>query len=512
VKHFIALLFSVSLYAQTAAFPSAIAGDINLKIQANGVQTSLLSSITSTSTTASVVSCNGIPYNFLATIDNEIVAGAYCVGNVITFSTLAGGCNGATGRGCDGTAAASHIYGAPVSLYADAWHHNALRVEVEAIETALGVNLGNVLKNPVTLPISATVTSGSPGITVSNSFTGSSGGAAIVASSKGNIIPTLQVTQTGSAAAIIVSSSAGDGIDVASSSGGYGINATTTTTAPAIYVADTGGNSTSAVSVTTSNGGGNALLATNTSFGTALAGTSSGSGGYGVYGTANGGTAVYGTSLSASGYSGSFSGGKFQVTGTITGTNMVTITNSGGSGAIITGTNTAVSGVTTLNGNAITASMGGTAGHAFSGSQTTSVGTATALFSNSGTDTALYAVTTGTTPATFLGSGGTCSIVPTTSSLSCTSDITMKKEGAVIDNGLDKVLKLKPVTFVWKNAPNDGRHEGFYAQDVQRVIPSLVNKGDDGHLMLSYTGIIPYLVSAIQQQEKEIKALRARIK
>jgi hypothetical protein len=140
MQRFLCLLCCISYaYAQTAIFPGGVATDQDLKVQVNAVQTSLLSSITSMAGTAQVISCAGIVANTLATIDTEIVADLSCIGNTLTFDTGSPGCT--SGRACDNSAAAAHNVGAPVSLFVEAWHHNALRVEVEALESALNVNL-----------------------------------------------------------------------------------------------------------------------------------------------------------------------------------------------------------------------------------------------------------------------------------------------------------------------------------------------------------------------------------
>lgn len=125
MKLILILVAGGSLFAQTSSFPGSAVTDSQLKVQVNGIQTSLAGNITSGATSATVVSCSGIAANTLATIDSEIIPVSSCSGTVISFSS----------RGFDGTTAAAHSTGALVSLFVDAWHHNALRVEVEAIES-----------------------------------------------------------------------------------------------------------------------------------------------------------------------------------------------------------------------------------------------------------------------------------------------------------------------------------------------------------------------------------------
>ena len=51
---------------------------------------------------------------------------------------------------------------------------------------------------------------------------------------------------------------------------------------------------------------------------------------------------------------------------------------------------------------------------------------------------------------------------------------------------------------------------GFIAQDVEKIIPELVSQGETKHL--NYTGIIPLLVEAIKDQQKQIEELKQKIK
>ncbi|MFS4460639.1 tail fiber domain-containing protein [Bdellovibrio sp. HCB2-146] len=119
----------------------------------------------------------------------------------------------------------------------------------------------------------------------------------------------------------------------------------------------------------------------------------------------------------------------------------------------------------------------------------------------------LHALVTGAgAVAAFQNDTGTCTVTPNTSSLSCSSDIRLKKN---IDNilGLDalnKVLNLQAKTYQWKNGDED-RHIGYIAQEVQKVVPELVIEGENGYKQVSYSGFVPLLSEAIKQVHKEQK-------
>lgn len=96
------------------------------------------------------------------------------------------------------------------------------------------------------------------------------------------------------------------------------------------------------------------------------------------------------------------------------------------------------------------------------------------------------------------------------------SDITLKKDIQEIRFGLKRILSLRPVTWRWSATQKDDRLEhGFIAQEVEEVIPGLVSLGmwEDGteRKFLSTKEMIPYLVAAIQEQQKEIEELRSRL-
>jgi len=53
---------------------------------------------------------------------------------------------------------------------------------------------------------------------------------------------------------------------------------------------------------------------------------------------------------------------------------------------------------------------------------------------------------------------------------------------------------------------------GLLAQEVQKVYPDLVYEDQEGTLGIDYTGLIPVLISAIQEQQRKIDELESEIK
>jgi hypothetical protein len=83
----------------------------------------------------------------------------------------------------------------------------------------------------------------------------------------------------------------------------------------------------------------------------------------------------------------------------------------------------------------------------------------------------------------------------------------MKKNIKYFNGGLGKILQLNPVRFDYIRGQTN--QLGFIAQDVQGIIPEAVTVADNqtGYLGLKTDFIIPYLVNAIKEQQKEIESL-----
>jgi hypothetical protein len=73
--------------------------------------------------------------------------------------------------------------------------------------------------------------------------------------------------------------------------------------------------------------------------------------------------------------------------------------------------------------------------------------------------------------------------------------------------GLKEVLLLKPITFVHKQDKSRRVQIGLIAQDVKPLIPEVV-EGEDGEMGLAYNRLIPVLINAIKEQQKQIEELK----
>ena len=112
--------------------------------------------------------------------------------------------------------------------------------------------------------------------------------------------------------------------------------------------------------------------------------------------------------------------------------------------------------------------------------------------------------------------------------LNTSSDRRLKKEITPLNYGLEAVLKLKPVSYKWKEGKQDTKL-GFIAQDVEPIIPEIVKKEgrtaeqrirleksrrkapSENLYAMSYSELIPVLVKAIQELKHENNSLKSRI-
>jgi hypothetical protein len=88
------------------------------------------------------------------------------------------------------------------------------------------------------------------------------------------------------------------------------------------------------------------------------------------------------------------------------------------------------------------------------------------------------------------------------------SDARLKKDITDAAYGVGELMKLRPVSYKWKAGHDSAKHNGFIAQEVQKLFPETVRvNGATGMLAVDYTALIPVAIRAIQQQEARIKEL-----
>lgn len=93
------------------------------------------------------------------------------------------------------------------------------------------------------------------------------------------------------------------------------------------------------------------------------------------------------------------------------------------------------------------------------------------------------------------------------------SDKALKEKIKPLKVGRDAIMKLKPVSYVWKTGKDktDIKY-GFIAQDVEKVISDITYKDKSSNAMgIASLEMIPIVVKAMQEQQSHIEMLEARL-
>ena len=89
------------------------------------------------------------------------------------------------------------------------------------------------------------------------------------------------------------------------------------------------------------------------------------------------------------------------------------------------------------------------------------------------------------------------------------SDERLKSDVAPIEGALDLVNSMSAVNFTWKK--DGSRDFGFLAQDLKKVVPQAVHGNEEGLFGVDYGRLTSILVSAIQEQNVQIKDLKNKL-
>ena len=109
-------------------------------------------------------------------------------------------------------------------------------------------------------------------------------------------------------------------------------------------------------------------------------------------------------------------------------------------------------------------------------------------------------------------------------------DAELKKNVSSVQNALATLQRLEPKRFEYNSLKYNnlklpsGRHYGFMAEDVQRVLPELVRAKSKSYMVgknkyqtatvkdTDLVSMIPLLVAAIQEQQKQIDQLKQELR
>jgi hypothetical protein len=120
------------------------------------------------------------------------------------------------------------------------------------------------------------------------------------------------------------------------------------------------------------------------------------------------------------------------------------------------------------------------------------------------TGTILGAPTTGTATVSISG-------ITTASGFAATSDETVKTDIMPITKALGIVKKLNGKSYLWTKeyqeeaSLDNGRHLGFLAQELEKVLPEAVIKFEEGRYAVDYNSIIPVLTEAVKELNAKVE-------
>ena len=78
-----------------------------------------------------------------------------------------------------------------------------------------------------------------------------------------------------------------------------------------------------------------------------------------------------------------------------------------------------------------------------------------------------------------------------------------------LTGSLDAVKSLRGVSFDW--IKNGGSEVGVIAQEVEDVLPDVVNTNEDGIKSVKYGNMVAVLIEAMKEQQAQIDELKTQI-
>lgn len=86
----------------------------------------------------------------------------------------------------------------------------------------------------------------------------------------------------------------------------------------------------------------------------------------------------------------------------------------------------------------------------------------------------------------------------------CASDINLKQNIQPLDHALDKISRLRGVSYDWRDEVREARYYpgaqiGLLGQDVEAVFPELVGTDSRGYKFVRYQRLIAPLIEAVKE-------------
>jgi hypothetical protein len=102
--------------------------------------------------------------------------------------------------------------------------------------------------------------------------------------------------------------------------------------------------------------------------------------------------------------------------------------------------------------------------------------------------------------------GGT---ITAASNITAYSDIKLKENICEIKNAIDKIKQIRGVTYTRNDFEDKTkRYTGVIAQEVEKVLPEVVDEDNKGIKNVAYGNMVGLLIEAIKEQQKEIDEVK----
>ena len=155
----------------------------------------------------------------------------------------------------------------------------------------------------------------------------------------------------------------------------------------------------------------------------------------------------------------------------------------------------------------------------------TAAGTGEIKFGTNNTNSRVIITNTGALKSTVSLSVGAITPSTTVGRIDASNDIVafsssdkkLKENIKPIKNALDKVSQISGVEFDWKELTedeklsihgNEGHDVGVIAQEIEKVLPEVVQTRDNGYKAVKYEKIVPLLIESIKELKAEIEELK----
>ena len=107
----------------------------------------------------------------------------------------------------------------------------------------------------------------------------------------------------------------------------------------------------------------------------------------------------------------------------------------------------------------------------------------------------------------------TCYSVVASDNITAYSDERLKENIEVIPNALQKVEHIRGVTFTRNDQEDKEKtHAGVIAQEVEQVLPEVVDTDEEGIKSVAYGNMVGLLIEAVKELKQEVDDLKAQLK